>query len=844
MVCKRLFLMGLVLLLSTAALRADPVYVPNFSPGDYYVEWYYGCAPTAAGSIFAYWDNNGLPNLIDGTVGDEDYATNVETAIASETHIKTFYEDPVVGDRGNTNADKEEDPGSSASYVDNCIADFMGTSRWSDENSPNGATSATFELTSGAAGDRSIGSGLRDFAAYRNYVAIVNVWEYPGVPGGDDLGTWEALVAEINAGRPVMFGVDTDADGMADHAVPVFGYDSATRQYYAYSEWGSDPFAPGYLGGVWTDFVATGPGVDWGVDGMIALSWNIARLSVEATDAEAGEVRWGCNPGTFTVRLSTPAAADLTIAYEVSGTATPGTDYTALSGSHTLAAGESSFELTVEVQDDASTPSPDNQEWSETVIVTLLPNDEGLFLLDEGAASATVMIEDNDSPMVTGAVSRDGSMVADAWIEVREGGAFRWNTKTCGWGAYALRAPAGTYTFTAYDPLDQDAVSYPEAVTVTTGANVSGIDFELPALYWINGTITRGGEPLVAGWVDILNQDRGDRFYDNAQSDGAGRFVLGPLKAGTHNAYGYDPLVANQERFPAQENAFTVGAGQTPQITIDLPNRYSLGGTIALNGRLVEGLWVDLYDSAGVFLDHLQTGPDGKYCFQLLFAGDYKVSFFDPDAVPGSLTKVDYADGAAVDLNTADQLNIDFNVTSMYSISGSVVQGGDGVCGVWVDVFTDGGEWRGNAQTDGQGDFRIGPLPDGTYTLCAYEPVTKDTYGYPELAKVELAGSVAIAGGDAVASPITLFDLYPVTGTLTQGGVGLSGVRLAMEGAGGESWGTALTDGSGNFSLGPVPAGTYYLLAYHPVCGEPCHYPEAVVVTDGAVTVNMQVPEN
>jgi len=37
--------------------------------------------------------------------------------------------------------------------------------------------------------------------------------------------TWSDLVSEIDAGRPLMFLVDTDADSSTDHFVPVFGYD-------------------------------------------------------------------------------------------------------------------------------------------------------------------------------------------------------------------------------------------------------------------------------------------------------------------------------------------------------------------------------------------------------------------------------------------------------------------------------------------------------------------------------------------------------------------------------------------------------------------------------------------
>jgi hypothetical protein len=52
--------------------------------------------------------------------------------------------------------------------------------------------------------------------------------------------TWQDLVSEVGAGRPMMFLVDTDGNGGTDHFVPVFGYDdrgTGGKYYGCYDTW-------------------------------------------------------------------------------------------------------------------------------------------------------------------------------------------------------------------------------------------------------------------------------------------------------------------------------------------------------------------------------------------------------------------------------------------------------------------------------------------------------------------------------------------------------------------------------------------------------------------------------
>ncbi|PSN19110.1 hypothetical protein C7271_09010 [filamentous cyanobacterium CCP5] len=94
--------------------------------------------------------------------------------------------------------------------------------------------------------------------------------------------------------------------------------------------------------------------------------------------------------GQFTVSLSQPIATNTVVAYSVGGTATAGTDYTALSGTVTIAANQTAATIAVPVLDDAIA------EGNESVIVTLTGVTGSTAVLG-AAKTATVTIADNDA---------------------------------------------------------------------------------------------------------------------------------------------------------------------------------------------------------------------------------------------------------------------------------------------------------------------------------------------------------------------------------------------------------------------------------------------------------------
>ncbi|HEY8956995.1 Calx-beta domain-containing protein, partial [Chitinophaga sp.] len=113
-------------------------------------------------------------------------------------------------------------------------------------------------------------------------------------------------------------------------------------------------------------------------------------MTVSATTPNAAEPS---TPGAFTIGLASGKipAADITVTYTIAGSATAGSDYTALTGTVVIPAGQSSVVIPVTVTDD------DLIEPAETVVLTITGGESARMSYTTGANStATVTIADDD----------------------------------------------------------------------------------------------------------------------------------------------------------------------------------------------------------------------------------------------------------------------------------------------------------------------------------------------------------------------------------------------------------------------------------------------------------------
>jgi hypothetical protein len=106
--------------------------------------------------------------------------------------------------------------------------------------------------------------------------------------------------------------------------------------------------------------------------------------------------------GNFIISLASVAEADITITYSLSGTADNNTDYAALPGAVTIAAGETIANVVIDPIDDSVV------EGAETVILTLIDIAGGPGQIS-GTPSASLTIADNDAAAISLSRLTDGA---------------------------------------------------------------------------------------------------------------------------------------------------------------------------------------------------------------------------------------------------------------------------------------------------------------------------------------------------------------------------------------------------------------------------------------------------
>lgn len=334
-----------------------------------------------------------------------------------------------------------------------------------------------------------------------------------------------------------------------------------------------------------------------GTDGTFALTVPPTLVSVTASSPSANEQ--GPVNGVFTISRTGDTSVPLTVNYTVDGTATAGSDYTALPGSVTLLAGATSTNITVQVVDD------NVAELTETVILNIT----GSANYGVTAGSATVSIFDNEPTEVSVALGQidnrllEGYSASKVALQVVRRGLI-------GGPVAANLAYSGTATFGV--DFNGPSVSLLPGGVATNTVFLTPIDDELyEGTETINVSVASGaGYNVGAGTANvvIIDDDYPNGvvlFSDNFETDSSANWTTnsndGFFDSATDFAYDYSQLFVPpvpggsstkglrfrlNEQTGAQRNAVSA----SPAV-LNLPDDYRLKfkGWINYNGPMFDG---------------------------------------------------------------------------------------------------------------------------------------------------------------------------------------------------------------------------------------------------------------
>lgn len=280
----------------------------------------------------------------------------------------------------------------------------------------------------------------------------------------------------------------------------------------------------------------------------------------------------------------------ITVNYAVSGTATPGVDYTALPGSIAFASGDTSKTINVVALADAEF------EDAETVTLTLLPG-TGYTLMASQNSSATGYILDGNQPTVDVAVADTGSGLTVQGSETSTGN--------------ALRFLISRKTATA-SPL---VVNYTMSGTATEGVDYTGTtgSVTIPAsatgayvvITPVNDTIPEGVETIV------MTLTPAPGIYGR-------RTASATMLLGDNDAFASGTLA-----FAAATSSVTEGAG-THNVTVTLTGTPTATASVAyrVSGGTATGRGYDF------------TLPDGVLTFPPGTTSQVIAIQIHPDSLP------------------------------------------------------------------------------------------------------------------------------------------------------------------------------------------------------------------
>ncbi|MDR3388486.1 MAG: carboxypeptidase regulatory-like domain-containing protein [Rudaea sp.] len=328
---------------------------------------------------------------------------------------------------------------------------------------------------------------------------------------------------------------------------------------------------------------------------------------------------------------------------------------------------------------------------------------------------------------------------------------------------YTLQAQANGYGSQMYadiacdGPLQLQCDFTKASALHVANQNAVGVNFNLPTLSSISGTVSGAGGSTIAS-AQITVVDSSGTIVAQSSSGNNGQFSAGPIAIGTYYIYAsaagyFAQLSAGIDCGPDCTQSLATASpisivfnGQQAQANFSLDLLPAVSGYVqdAVSGLPLANVTVaaSLNPPAVGFypVSSAQTGSNGDFTLLNVPAGSYYVWALSDDHVDQIYSGIAcessngsyYYPAANCDVTGATLLTIasganvgpmNFSLNPSSSISGTATtragSGSDLAAAVNVTVYSGSGSTVANATTDANGNYIVSDLPPGTYYVAA-----------------------------------------------------------------------------------------------------------------------------
>ncbi len=383
---------------------------------------------------------------------------------------------------------------------------------------------------------------------------------------------------------------------------------------------------------------------------------------------------------------------------------------------------------------------------------------------------------------------------------------------------------------------DKASFDTADAVPVTAGSTVSGVNAVLVQGGSVSGTVTNEKDGLPASGIRVEMWTAANQFYQMVTTNASGVYTFSGAAAGQYKLFfartnrWFRPEWYNNRADFASADAINIVTGQslTGRDVALAPVGGVRGRMTNLSAVGIQNVTVQLRDAGNQTVGSDTTDSMGYYYIYGIPEGTYWV-YFDGAAAGYAneyfRDKLTFASGDTITVTAFRwTLGVDAQLAAGGGITGHVTApGGAGIQNIRVQIKDIYGNNVATPLTDSNGDYST-RQPAGGCRTAYFSPTTGSTTspngtttGTPCRRR---AMSPSSPGAPPRTSAPSSRSAGRSSGTVTDGSAGVSGVKVeiydpnlippAM---------SVTTDASGNYTLRAIPAGSYKVVFNPPATG-------------------------